>query len=258
MWSYAPRPSPASLVRSPPRYPPGLTRYLQLGRPTAPSFGEPGRSAEVDALFRDQRYQPLWAYRGVWREAQRVTARARSPYEATVAVERWLRSDGGFVYEERPPLAVGLPPLADFVERTKQGYCQQFAGTMALMLRMLGIPARVAVGFTSGTWAKGRWTVTDRDAHAWVEAWFAGYGWLTFDPTPGRGTLSATYTNASDSADAIRALGTGRFLDFSGQSQGVGPVARVPRPDVSGAAQPVAVPDPTGRCSCSRSGASGP
>ena len=80
------------------------------------------------------------------------------------------------------------------------------------MLRYLGIPARVAVGFTSGTWKDGTWTVTDHDAHAWVEAWFAGYGWLTFDPTPGRGTLSATYTNASDSADAIRALGTGRFL----------------------------------------------
>ena len=54
--------------------------------------------------------------------------------------------------------------------------------------------------------------MTDHDAHAWVEAWFAGYGWLTFDPTPGRGALTATYTNASDSADAIRALGTGRFL----------------------------------------------
>ena len=80
------------------------------------------------------------------------------------------------------------------------------------MLRYLGIPARVAVGFTSGTWNDGTWTVTDHDAHAWVEAWFAGHGWLAFDPTPGRGTLSATYTNASDSADAIRALGTGRFL----------------------------------------------
>jgi hypothetical protein len=80
------------------------------------------------------------------------------------------------------------------------------------MLRYLGIPSRVAVGFTSGTWKNGVWTVTDRDAHAWVEAWFAGYGWLTFDPTPGRGTLSATYTNASDSADAVRALGTGRYL----------------------------------------------
>ena len=83
------------------------------------------------------------------------------------------------------------------------------------MLRYLGIPARVAVGFSSGTWEDNGWTVTDHDAHAWVEVWFAGHGWLPFDPTPGRGTLSATYTNASDSADAIRALGTGRFLGSS-------------------------------------------
>src|SRR5262249_4430849 len=103
-------------------------------------------------------------------------------------------------------------PLVDFVQRTKLGYCQQFAGTMALMLRYLGIPSRVAVGFTSGSWKDGVWTVTDHDAHAWVEAWFAGYGWLTFDPTPGRGTLSATHPTPSDSAAAVRALGTGRFL----------------------------------------------
>ena len=143
----------------------------------------------------------------------RLTTRARSPYEATITIERWLRSSGGFGYAEHPPLSAGAPPLVDFLERSKLGYCQQFAGTMALMLRYLGIPARVAVGFTSGTWSNGTWTVTDHDAHAWVEAWFAGYGWLTFDPTPGRGTLSATYTNASDSADAISALQTGRFLD---------------------------------------------
>jgi hypothetical protein len=72
--------------------------------------------------------------------------------------------------------------------------------------------------------------VTDHDAHAWVEAWFAGYGWLTFDPTPGRGTLSATYTNASDSADAIRALGTGKFLGAGfvprNAGRGVAPVAK--------------------------------
>ncbi len=164
------------------------------------------------SLFRDERYQPLWPYQALWRDARRLTARAGSPYEATVTIERWLRSDGGFGYDERPPAPVGLPPLVDFLERSKLGYCQQFAGSMALMLRYLGIPARVAVGFTSGKWKDGGWTVTDRDAHAWVEAWFAGYGWLTFDPTPGQGRLSATYTNASDSADAIRALGTGRFL----------------------------------------------
>ena len=86
------------------------------------------------------------------------------------------------------------------------------------MLRMIGIPSRVAVGFTAGTWKGGVWTVTDHQAHAWVEAWFAGHGWLAFDPTPGRGILSAVYTLASDSADAVAALGTGRFLDFNPQA----------------------------------------
>ena len=98
---------------------------------------------------------------------------------------------------------------------TRLGYCQHYAGAMAVMLRLLGVPARVAVGFTAGTWKGGVWTVTDHQGHAWVEAWFDGFGWLAFDPTPGRGTLSAVYTLASDSADAVRALGTGRFLDFS-------------------------------------------
>ena len=144
-------------------------------------------------------------------------------------LERWFRTRGGFRYEEHPPPSASSPPLVDFVEVTRAGYCQHYAGAMALMLRTLGIPARVAVGFTAGTWKAGVWTVTDQQAHAWVEAWFAGYGWLAFDPTPGRGTLSAVYTLASDSADAVRALGTGRFLDFSPRqpTRGRSPSARV-------------------------------
>ncbi len=212
VWSYAPNPTPEELLRAPPTYPAELARYLTVGRPTVPPFGIRGRAAEVEALFTDLRYQPLLPYRETWREARRLTAGARTPFEATIAIERWLRSRGGFVYDQHPPPPRGLPALADFQQRSKRGYCQQFAGTMALMLRYLGIPARVAVGFTRGKWEDGGWTVTDHDAHAWVEVWFAGHGWLPFDPTPGRGTLSATYTNASDSADAVRALGTGRFL----------------------------------------------
>ena len=213
VWSYAPTPTPAALARSPAAYPRELARYLDVGRPSVPAFGTPGRSAAVDAIFADTRYQPLFPYRELWQDARRLTNEARSPFEATVAIERWLRTRGGFAYDQHPPAPTGgLPPLAAFEQRSKRGYCQHFAGTMTLMLRYLGIPARVAVGFTSGAWKDGGWTVTDHDAHAWVEVWFAGYGWLPFDPTPGRGTLSATYTNASDSADALRALGSGQFL----------------------------------------------
>ena len=178
------------------------------------AYGVAGRERELDRLFTDDRYQPLFAYRPLWEEARRRTARARSPYEATLLLERWFRRDGNFRYEELPPQGSG-PPLVDFVKLTRAGYCQHYAGAMALMLRMIGVPARVAVGFTAGTWKGGVWTVTDHQAHAWVEAWFAGHGWLAFDPTPGRGILSAVYTLASDSADAVAALGTGRFLDFN-------------------------------------------
>ena len=216
VWSYAPRPTPRALAASKPRYPEEVGRYLELGRARFPGFGAGQRVRTVDRVFGDDRYQPLWSYRPLWEEAQRRTARARSPYEATLLLERWFRRDGGFQYEERPPATQsGAPPLVDFVEVTRLGYCQHYAGAMAVMLRLLGIPARVAVGFTAGTWKSGVWTVTDHQAHAWVEAWFDGFGWLAFDPTPGRGTLSAVYTLASDSADAVAALGTGRFLDFT-------------------------------------------
>ena len=96
-------------------------------------------------------------------------------------------------------MAVGVPPLVDFVTRTHRGYCQHFAGAMALMLRYLGIPARVAAGFTSGRYDKGsgEWVVSDRDAHTWVEVWFRGWGWLPFDPTPGRSGLAGQYSSSS-------------------------------------------------------------
>ena len=102
---------------------------------------------------------------------------ARSPYAAAVALEQWLRFGGGFVYDQHPPKTpVGVAPLDDFVARTKRGYCQHFAGSMALMLRYLGIPSRVAVGFASGRYRHGEWFVSDRDAHMWVEVWFKGLG----------------------------------------------------------------------------------
>jgi hypothetical protein len=90
---------------------------------------------------------------------------------------------------------------------------------MALMLRYLGIPARVAAGFTSGSYDndENEWTVTDHNAHAWVEVYFPGYGWLPFDPTPGRGLLNAAYSIASptfDTRDAPEALGgRSQFLE---------------------------------------------
>ena len=204
-FSYAPSPTPAELADSPSRYPAELARdgYLDV-RPglAVPAFGVPDRDARIRHLFHIYDFdQDVAPYETLYERAKQVVGQPSNPYSAALALETWFRSTGGFTYSEHPG-PVGLAPLADFLQ-TKRGYCQHFAGAMALMLRYLGIPARVATGFTSGTYDgdHATWTVTDHDAHMWVEAWFAGYGWLPFDPTPGRGTLSAAYTSSSKNFD---------------------------------------------------------
>ena len=221
-WSYAPRPTAAQLAASKPIYPVQLIErgtFLDVWhRVNVPPFGAPGRAGAVAGILEStpvlMRYTPLL------QRATEIAGGAGSPYAAAVALEQWFRFDGGFTYTNRPASTPGAP-LVDFVAQTRAGYCQHFAGAMALMLRYLGVPARVAVGFSSGTYngRRGVWRVSDHDAHAWVEVWFRGYGWLPFDPTPsGRpelGRLSAPYATAVvmgarlRAGRAIRGLGLG-------------------------------------------------
>ena len=100
------------------------------------------------------------------------------------AVERRLRSGYGYTLE-LPDREVA-DPLANFLFVRRQGHCEYFASSMAVMLRSLGIPSRLATGFQSGVYnpVSGLWLVRASDAHSWVEAWIPGYGWTTFDPTP--------------------------------------------------------------------------
>jgi transglutaminase-like putative cysteine protease len=114
--------------------------------------------------------------------ARRLARRSSTPSAFVHAVMRYLAR--GHSYSENPPPS--QYPLMTFLLDDKVGYCQQFAGAMALLLRMGGLPARVAVGFTQGSFDRStqRYVVSDIDAHAWVEAWFPHYGWVRFDPTP--------------------------------------------------------------------------
>lgn len=225
VWSYAPDPAPAVLADSKPRYPAPARRYLGLDGRDFPAFGSPQRDVLVRQLLADPAYDSFAAYTPLYEIARRITGSPANPYSAVLALESWFRSRGGFVYDEQPPRADG-PPLVSFVTGTKAGYCQHYAGAMAVMLRLLGIPARVAVGFTSGRLEDGKWIVTDHEAHAWVEVWFAGQGWVPFDPTPGRGTFGGTYSFASDSKDAVDALRRG---DLSGAD----PFVDRERPDLA-------------------------
>jgi transglutaminase-like putative cysteine protease len=100
------------------------------------------------------------------------------------AIERHLRSD--YRYTLQLPDREPADPLAHFLFVRRKGHCEYFASSLAVMLRSVGIPSRLATGFQSGVFnpVSGLWLVRSSDAHSWVEAWIPGYGWTTFDPTP--------------------------------------------------------------------------
>jgi protein-glutamine gamma-glutamyltransferase len=219
-WSYVPQARPSRLANSGTNYPEPIRRFLEVLYPVAlPQFGAPGRENVMESFFLQSADDfVVSAHEPLYRQALEVVGEADSPYAAAVALEVWFRSEGGFVYTEQPPPFGPEPPLTFFTLESKRGYCQQFAGAMAVMLRLLGVPARVAAGFTSGDYdaEKREWTVTDHNAHTWVEVFFPGFGWLPFDPTPGRGQLGASYSAVSpsfDIRDASSYLGGSAFLD---------------------------------------------
>jgi transglutaminase-like putative cysteine protease len=126
-------------------------------------------------------------------------AGAKTQFEDAIALQNWLAS-GSFKYTLNAPTVVNADGLAKFLKVTKKGYCQQFSFAMAVLARLLGIPSRIAYGFTAGTSVSNNsWVVTTHDAHAWPELYFQGSGWLRFEPTPngsnGQGTaFPPTYT----------------------------------------------------------------
>jgi hypothetical protein len=117
--------------------------------------------------------------------AAQITAGSSTAFDATVAVNQWFSQPGSrFSYDLQTTPGNSGGALVDFLFTSHRGYCEQFASAMAIMLRTLNVPARVAVGFTPGTATGDSQLITTEDAHAWVEAWFPGAGWLPFDPTP--------------------------------------------------------------------------
>ncbi|MEU2794787.1 DUF3488 and transglutaminase-like domain-containing protein [Streptomyces sp. NPDC007100] len=136
--------------------------------------------------------------------AEQVTRGAGSAYDKAVRLQDWFSLNGGFTYNTEVQAGSGTEAIARFLEQ-KEGFCVHFAFSMAAMARTLGIPARVAVGFTPGTrQSDGSTSVGLKDAHAWPELYFEGVGWTRFEPTPSRGTLP-DYTLA----DTPSAGGTG-------------------------------------------------
>jgi transglutaminase-like putative cysteine protease len=200
--SYYPRPAAATLRRAGTSYPGWAALYLGISLPEhrgsrwiagprTAQFGYWGEDVAPAITVTTEGPAPVersdgplraGPYAAVWALSQRLAASSATAYDYTRAVLGYLGR--GFTYDEDPPARA--VPLATFLTTDKRGYCQQFAGAMALLLRMGGVPARVVTGFSPGQYDRdrGEWVVRDYDAHAWVEAWFPGSGWVTFDPTP--------------------------------------------------------------------------
>ena len=117
--------------------------------------------------------------------AHQIVGGATTAYDEAMALQQYFRSGANFVYDTKVPPATSQDAVWDFLQ-SRHGYCVQFASAMTMMARILGIPARVAVGFLPGTATgnPGEYVVTGKEAHAWPELYFAGYGWVRFEPTP--------------------------------------------------------------------------
>jgi len=133
--------------------------------------------------------------------ARDVAGQQDTPYATARALQDWFRTN--FTYDlEGVPGGHGTSAIEEFLFEARRGYCEQFAGSFAAMARTLGLPSRVAVGFTPGEVDPADPTlyhVRGLHAHAWPEVYVAGYGWVPFEPTPGRGIPGALdYTGVPD------------------------------------------------------------
>jgi hypothetical protein len=176
-------------------YPPDiLNEYVGLPFPTRSDLRGPSPEAAWRLAMSDSPGRREWL--GLYRLNQEIVGASTDPYRIALKVEEYLRLH--YAYSLTPPQTKDLSPYAAFLFRTRIGYCQHFAGAMAVLLRFDGIPARVAVGFTTGNLGKdGMFLVTRNDAHAWVEVYFPGVGWVPFDPTPGKTIPGAGASSAN-------------------------------------------------------------
>ena len=117
--------------------------------------------------------------------ARQVAADAETPYEAAEAIAAWLQSDA-FTYDINVPEYQSRNPVDAFLLEGRTGHCQLFASAMALMVRSLGVPARIVAGYRGGEWDDRDqvYVVRNSMAHAWVEVYVLDHGWVTFDPSP--------------------------------------------------------------------------
>jgi transglutaminase-like putative cysteine protease len=173
--------------------------------------------------------------------SQRVTAGKSTEYDKALALQNYLRSPL-FTYDEGYDLhGDGPNALSYFLFRSHKGYCQQFAGSFGVMARALGLPTRLAIGWTWGNQdSAGVWHVTDDDTHTWPEVYFPQVGWVAFEPTPSRGMPGAQ-----------------AYTGVPAQQQGTPAGASATTPTTKPSTNPVPAPTPKRNPNTDRSAANG-
>jgi transglutaminase-like putative cysteine protease len=180
--------------------PAGLVYQVRSKLPALTAAELSGAGTAVPAgLYRHYTELPAGMPAEVTAVAHQVTDGLATPYAKALALQNWFRDN--FTYSLNVPPGHNEDAMLHFLA-VQRGYCEQFAGTYAAMARAIGLPARVAVGFTPGELRDGLYHVTGRQAHAWPEVFVTGYGWVAFEPTPGRGAPGAqAYTGVPEEQD---------------------------------------------------------
>ena len=199
---------------------PVYTAYSLMGRPD----GDQLRSAAGGFVPARDFYTQLPAlHPEVEALADSLLSGLPTDYDRATALVQWVQEE--FTYTLDLPPSPEEATLHHFLLTRRAGHCEYFSTAMAVLLRTQGIPTREVNGFLGGNWSEiGNYlAVTQNQAHAWVEVWFPGYGWIPFDPTPpGRGeTLGGTtwFWPGRFLFDAIQHRWNKWVLDYSFQTQ---------------------------------------
>lgn len=173
----------------------------EISPPMPPGLQSKG-GPDVETLIYQQ-LPPNFDQR-IARLAEQVSRNETTPYQKALAIERYLAN--GYGYTLQQPSVPQRDPIANFLFERKQGHCEYFASAMVVMLRTLGISSRVVNGFHGGQYndVTGSYIVRASDAHSWVEAYFPGYGWYTFDPTPSSPATPTAWSRLYLYMDAMR------------------------------------------------------
>ena len=183
---------------------------------------EGGDGSGLDEELRLEHLEVPGADRRVMQLAQEIAAPGKSAVDQAKLIEKWLRKT--YPYSLELPKVEAADPIANFLFERKKGHCEYFASSMAVMLRLNGIPSRIVTGFQGGELnpVSGWYQIRSSDAHSWVEAWFPLKGWVSFDPTPSSPMMprNALLLRATQYLDAAELFWQDWVMNFDSDRQG--------------------------------------